>query len=126
MVVNNSIQGQFQHEHKTWHRLLEFFTQENTILKNRLAEVVDQTMDKSFLALAEHFQNKFITKDEYIFELQQDIEQLDIDVLNKKAPAADFISLVKRQEKLRNEMEFFEKDFNSLKNAFNKQLSSDI
>ena len=55
---------QFNYEIKTWARLLDFFKQENTFLKNRLAEVVDYRADKEFLALAEQFQNKFIIKDE--------------------------------------------------------------
>ncbi|MGB4845198.1 MAG: hypothetical protein WBP16_12095 [Ferruginibacter sp.] len=114
---------QFHHENKTWTRLLEFFKQENTFLKNRLSEVVDHRTDKEFLALAEQFQNKFILKDEYISELRHDINAQNNDLLN----ASDIVShnkLGKRQEKLRNEMEYFEKDFNSLRNEFNKYLSS--
>ncbi len=117
---------QFHHEHKTWIRLLEFFKQENTFLKNRLAEVVDHTIDKKFLALAEQFQNKFIIKDEYIDELRHDINLQDQDLtrLGEDSPAGN--KIIKRQEKLRNEMEFFENDFNKLKNDFNKCLSSVI
>ena len=115
--------GQFQHEHKTWSRLLEFFKQENAFLKNRLAEVVDQNTDKIFLAHAEHFQNKFIIKDEFIDELRHDINTLK-DSLTVKPETLIHNKLIKRQEKLRNEMEYFEKDFNQLKNEFNKYLST--
>jgi hypothetical protein len=115
--------GQFQHEHKTWSRSLEFFKQENAFLKNRLAEVVDQNMDKGFLSLAEHFQNKFIIKDEFIDELRHDINTQK-DRLSVKAEALTDVKLIKQQEKLRNEMEYFEKDFNQLKNEFNKYLST--
>lgn len=114
---------QFHHENKTWTRLLEFFKQENTFLKNRLSEVVDHRTDKEFLALAEQFQNKFILKDEYINELRHDINLQDGDLLNSSDKVLQ-IKLSKRQEKLRNEMEYFEKDFYSLKNEFNKYLSS--
>ncbi|MEP7237534.1 MAG: hypothetical protein ABI685_06710 [Ferruginibacter sp.] len=115
--------SQFQHEHKTWGRLLDFFKQENTFLKNRLSEVVDHSSDKGFLALAEQFQNKFIVKDGFIEELRYDINRLDLHLANGKDNFVDN-KLVKRQEKLRNEMEYFEKDFNQLKNEFNKYLSS--
>jgi len=114
---------QFHHENKTWTRLLEFFKQENAFLKTRLSEVVDHRTDKEFLALAEQFQNRFVLKDEFIDELRHDIHEHDTNLLN----ANDIVSnnkLCKRQEKLRNEMEFFEKDFNTLKNEFNKYLSS--
>lgn len=114
---------QFSHENKTWSRLLEFFKQENSFLKNRLAEVVDYRADKEFLSLAEQFQNKFILKDEYIDELRHDINIQDQDVVNNKVGLIDS-KLIRRQEKLRNEMEYFEKDFNKLKNDFNKYLSS--
>lgn len=114
---------QFHHENKTWTRLLEFFKQENTFLKNRLSEVVDHRTDKEFLALAEQFQNKFVIKDEYINELRHDINLQDVELLN----SSDIMlnnRLCNKQEKLRNEMEYFEKDFTDLKNEFNKYLSS--
>ncbi len=120
--VRISKPDQFHHEIKTWVRLLEFFKQENTFLKNRLAEVVDAKTDKEFLSLAEQFQNKFIIKDEYIDELKHDINLLDQELINSKVVLVDN-KLIKRQEKLRNEMEYFERDFNLLKNEFNKYLS---
>lgn len=121
--VKISKPDQFHHENKTWGRLLDFFKQENTILKNRLSEVVDQTAGKTFLALAEQFQNKFIIKDEYIDELRHDINALDFDLVNRKDNVVDN-KLLKRQEKMRNEMEYFENDFSKLKNEFNKYLSA--
>ena len=113
---------QFHHENKTWNRMLEFFKQENILFKNRLSEVVDNSTDKGFLALAEHFQNRFIIKDEYIDELRHDINEQDKKLTESTANYID-INLIKRQEKLRNEMEYFEKDFNKLKNEFNKYLA---
>lgn len=114
---------QFHHENKTWSRMIEFFKQENIILKNRLSEVVDHSSDKEFLALAEQFQNKFILKDDYIDELRHDINSQDMNLINSTNILLD-IKLLKRQEKLRNEMEYFEKDFNQLRNEFNKYLSA--
>lgn len=122
-LATTSKPAQFHHENESWRRLLDFFTQENSMLKNRLAEVVDHRTDKAFLALAEHFQNKFILKDEYIQQLKRDINLQDVDMVAlHTAPAIN--KLIKRQEELRNELEYFEKDFNSLKNEFNKYLSS--
>ncbi len=121
--VKISTSDQFHHENKTWSRLLDFFKQENSFLKNRLSEVLDHSADKNFLALAEQFQNKFILKDEFIDELRHDINNQDED-LNGSAEKAVNSKLAKRQEKLRNEMEYFENDFNKLKNDFNKYLST--
>lgn len=114
---------QFHHENKTWARLLEFFKQENYFMKNRLSEVLDHSVDKDFLALAEQFQNKFILKDEYIDELRHDINKQDQLLTNSSGVPVDN-KLTKTQGKLRNEMEYFEKDFYNLKNEFNKYLHS--
>jgi hypothetical protein len=115
----------FHHENKTWLRLLEFFKQENYFMKTRLAEVVDHNADKDFLALAEQFQNKFIVKDEFIDELRHDINKQDR-LLSEKPVLSGDNTLIKTQGKLRNEMEYFEKDFYTLKNEFTKYLSSTL
>jgi hypothetical protein len=121
--VKISKPDQFHHENKTWIRLLEFFKQENYFMKNRLSEVLDHSFDKDFLALAEQFQNKFILKDEYIDELRHDINNQD-HILTDAYGAGVDNKMTKTQEKLRNEMEYFEKDFYMLKNEFNTYLSS--
>ena len=123
--VKLSKPDQFHHENKTWRRLLDFFKQENSFLKNRLSEVLDNSTDKNFLALAEQFQNKFILKDEYIDELKYDINRQEMSLNDVTENNMD-AKLIRRQENLRNEMEFFEKDFNNLKNEFNKYLSTTL
>ncbi len=122
-LVKISKPDQYHHENKTWTRLLEFIKQENTYLKNRLAEVLDHNADKEFLALAEQFQNKFILKDEFIDELRHDINIQNQDLMHCENCLPDY-KLIKRQEKLRNELEYFEKDFYQLKNEFNKYLAA--
>ncbi|HAO46893.1 MAG TPA: hypothetical protein DCQ97_08205 [Chitinophagaceae bacterium] len=117
--------GQFVHENKTWLRLLEFFKQENTVLKNRLAEVLDHKNNKEFLALAEHFQNLFIIKDEFIDELRHDVNGQVQALSNKERMTLDQ-KIIKKQEKLRNELEYLEKDFSKLKNDFNRYLSTHL
>ncbi len=117
--------AQFVHENKTWLRLLEFFKQENTVLKNRLAEVLDHKNNKEFLALAEHFQNMFIIKDEFIDELRHDVNG-QVQVLTSKDRVTLDQKIIKKQEKLRNEMEYMETDFSKLKNEFNRYLSTNL
>jgi hypothetical protein len=117
---------QYRHEYRTWQRMLEFFKQENAFLKTRLSEVVDRNTDKEFLALAEHFQNQFIIKDDFIGELKHDINEMETilkgsivqlkNIPDKKIDA--------KHTKLRNEIEYLEKNFTQLKNEFNKYLVS--
>ena len=122
----NSKSEQFYHENKTWERSLDFFKQENSFLKNRLSAVVDFSSDLEFLKLAEQFQNHFILKDEFIKEMLLDInikkQTLKEYHLSGKIELDN--KLIKHQGKLRNEMEYFEKDFVKLRNEFNKYLAS--
>jgi len=116
---------QFLHENITWKRLLDFFIQENSFLKTRLSEVVDRETDQIFIATAEHFQNEFILKDEYIHDIESDIKghekNLQLAFLQKRMPDS---KICKKQEKLRNEISYLEKEFSDLKNQFNKYLLS--
>ncbi|HMZ99596.1 MAG TPA: hypothetical protein PLN49_01980 [Ferruginibacter sp.] len=114
---------QFIHESRTWLRLLDFLKQENTVLKNRLAEVLDHESSKEFLAQAEHYQNLFIIKDEFIDELRHDVN-VQVQSLTAKFNGKLDEKMLKKQEKLRNEMEYMEKDFTKLKNDFNRYLAT--
>ena len=125
MIAGSNKTEQFLHENVTWKRLLDFFIQENSFLKTRLSEVVDRETDKSLIAQAEHFQTEFILKDEYIHDIEHDIKDqeknLKMASLQKAAP--DY-KTCKKQEKLRNEMSYLEKEFSHLKTQFNKYLLS--
>jgi L-lactate utilization protein LutC len=128
MMTNSYISRleQYRHEHQTWDRLLAFFKQENAYLKTRLSEVLDRDMDKDFLALAEHFQNQFIVKDEFIDILKHDINEMTM-ILKQDIIAARNIPdkrLEARQNKLRDEVDFLEKNFTELKKEFNNYLVS--
>ncbi len=125
-MANNNISKaeQFHHENQTWARSIGFFKQENSFLKTRLSEVVDQTNGRDFLALAEQFQNRFIVKDEFMDELKHDINIQENMIKESEQDLNKNEKLLKRQRKLRNEMEFLEKDFLQLKHEFNSCLAS--
>ena len=116
---------QFLHENITWKRLLDFFMQENSYLKTRLSKVVDRENDNLLIDKAEYFQNEFILKDEYIQDIEDDIEEqkINLDIAFKKKEQPDNRTS-KMQEKLRNEMSYLEKEFSILKNQFNEYLLS--
>lgn len=125
MTVDMLKPEQFIHESRTWLRLLDFLKQENTVLKNRLAEVLDHESSKEFLAQAEHYQNLFIIKDEFIDELRHDVN-VQVQSLTAKFNGKLDEKMLKKQEKLRNEMEYMEKDFTKLKNEFNRYLATSL
>lgn len=125
-MENIKISGldQFMHENLMWERALNFYKQENAFLKTRLSQVVDNNADKDFVALAENFHNRFLFIDEYIKELGQDV-RLQMEFIKKTIPGEKMHnSVMNRQQKLRTEMEIFEKEISNLKNEFNKKLVS--
>ncbi|MEP6594684.1 MAG: hypothetical protein ABJA71_02010 [Ginsengibacter sp.] len=121
MVISK--QNQLAHENTTWNRELEFFKQENAYLKTSLSVIIDSRDDKEFLRLAEYFQNLFLLKDELINELKCGIlnhdEEIKHDLRNDKI----LNEILKGQEKLRKQMNYFETDFSRLKNEFNQLLT---
>lgn len=113
-----------------WLRELEFFKQENNHLKNRLSAVVDKTSDKLFLAQAEHFQNQFIIKDEFVDELKHDVNEQVRYLKNFQQKYTDLNGQAKSfsevQNNLRDQMNYLEKDFSSLRNEFYAYLTKQI
>ncbi|MBK8090387.1 MAG: hypothetical protein IPK31_22250 [Chitinophagaceae bacterium] len=118
---------QYRHESDTWKRYLQFIQQENNHLKNRLSQVLQADTDYEFLERAEYFQNKFISEDDTVNMLRQDIHELD-KLLAKEAgeDAVVLKELQKRLKKMHKDMEIVEKQFNKLKSDFNLYLTETI
>lgn len=123
-----NILEQYHHENMTWLRSIDFFRQENSFLKNRLAEVVDGTTDRDFLAQAEHFQNQFIIKDEFLDELRHDVQEQERDLTHRfrHQNFSPDSAMRDRQQQLRGQIHYLEKEFNSLRYEFNNYLSSTL
>jgi hypothetical protein len=115
---------QFRHETMTWLRSLDFYKQENSHLMNRLTEVVDGTTDRDFLAQAEHFQNQFIIKDEFMDILRHDINEQEKRLVEKQRRREESLDgdLESGQIGLRDQVAYLEKDFTELRNDFNRYL----
>ena len=115
---------QFRHESDTWKRSLEFIMQENTYLKNRLAEVLkDIAADEDLLNTAEQYQNHFIREDETIHLLRRDIAGLDKLLVREVYEDGQLISdLIHQRRKLAAEIKNSVSEFNKLKFDFNNYL----
>lgn len=118
IIQNNQI----KHEHTSWQRSLEFFRQENALLKYRLSEMVDNNDQNHFLPIAEYFQNKLLLKDEALNRLMKSVSEFDIELNKvsgtKKVPE----NFIRQQEKMRNDILQFEKKFLNLSNEFNEKM----
>jgi hypothetical protein len=112
----------YRQEYLAWMSRLEFYKQENAFFKIRLSEAVDNGIGKDALALAEHFQNQFIIKDDFIGELQHDTNAM-LSGINKNNEA-EIARQDAKQNKLRNEINYLEKSFSQLTNEFNSFLLS--
>lgn len=125
-IKDSSTLNQFQFEIHTWIRLVDFLNQENSYLKNRLSEVIDEIKDKEKLALAEHFQNQFIVKDDVYDHILHDLKKQaykwkEVQSLSSSALQED---LNKTQKNLREQIEFIEREHAVLSKDYNTYLSS--
>lgn len=70
---NNS--SQYLYEISAWIRLIEFLNQENTHMKNRLSVVIEGIYNREHVAMAEHFQNQLIVKDDVYDHVLHDLNK---------------------------------------------------
>lgn len=125
-LKDSSTITQFQFEIHSWIRLVEFLNQENTYFKTRLSEVIDQIKDKESLALAEHFQNLFIIKDDVYDHIIHDLKKqshkwTEIKMISSKEISED---LAKTQKNLRDQIAFIERDHAIITKDYNTYLAS--
>ena len=116
---------QFKHENETWLRTLDYFQQENIYLKNRLAQIARTNINNSFLDDLEAYQNRFMDKDAVIAILRYDIALQNDLIEDSNTPVDTDVSskIILKQNKLREDMQRMEKEFNRLKFDFNNYLS---
>src|SRR5215212_807994 len=107
--MNTATQNEYQleAEYKRWEILLSSLKNENAFLILKLSEALEQKEDKEFISKAEYFQNEFITKDEYIKELENDI-RVELQLLIGTRDAQVPVKLLKKHEKLRNEITYLQ------------------
>ena len=115
IVKNNQI----KHEHMSWLRLIEFFRQENALLKYRLSEMVDNSEDSQFLQTAEYFQNEFLLKDEALKKLIKELQDYS-DIIQNKPDLSK--QLINAHNNLRNDILQFEEKYTLPSKEFNEKM----
>ncbi|MEO7211130.1 MAG: hypothetical protein ABIY35_09295 [Chitinophagaceae bacterium] len=110
---------QLQQEFMSWQRSLEFFKQENALLKYRLSEMADDTGIVFDLASAEHFQNEFIHIDEMLENLSKSLLNFSQTSSFEKDRTA-----ISGHDVLRESMHALEKKCLNLALEFNKKMLS--
>jgi len=116
------VRNQLEHEYNSWKRKLEFFKQENALLKYRLSEMVDSYEGTSFLQMAEYFQNELLLKDEGLNKLTTSLTEFVNDGEEVRNQERHEEELIAKQNELRKKFLKFEKTFLSLSNEFNEKM----
>lgn len=130
MVVDNTMISsstqQYIFENSSWIRLIEYLHQENTHMKNRLSEIIDQITNKESLGLAEQYQNRFLTKDDLYDHMLHVLsgQAIKWKELKSKPGSTISIEIKKTHKKIREQMEFIEHDHALIKQDYNTYLSS--
>ena len=125
-LKDSSTLHQFQFELQSWIRLIEFLNQETTYLKNRLSEVIDQIKDRENLALAEHFQNQFIVKDDVYDHIMHDLKKQSYKWKEIKSFSSKDLheDLNKIRKNLSDQIAFIERDHAVLTKDYNSYLDT--
>lgn len=114
--------NQALHECSGWLTKLNQLKEESNELKTKLSEVLDNYTDSDLVAEAENFHNLIIVRDEYIKDIATDTKSQENklrEALLKTSPDRYWI---KPQEKLRNEIDYLEKDFAKMRDNFNRKF----
>ena len=124
MISSNTQQYIF--ENSSWIRFIEFLNLENTHMKNRLSEIIDQIIDRESLAMAEHFQNQFLTKDDFYDHMLHTLmaQAVKWKELKTKPNAEISYDMKLTHKKIREQMEFIERDNLLIKQDYNTYLRS--
>lgn len=117
---------QYIFETSSWIRLIDFLHQENAFLKTRLSEVMDDITNKQNLALAEHFQNQFLVKDDVYDHMKNDLQR-HADKWNQQTSAdeSNAVQLLKKiHARLKEQIDYIEREHTVLRKDYNTYLIS--
>ncbi|MFN4808652.1 MAG: hypothetical protein ACK5HN_06545 [Bacteroidota bacterium] len=117
---------QYMFETSSWIRLIDFLHQENACLKTRLSEVMDDITNNQNLALAEHFQNQFLVKDDAYDHMKNDLQR-HVEKWNQQTMSDEtnaILSLRKIHTRLKEQIDYIEREHAVLRKDYNTYLIS--
>lgn len=120
--MKSSNKKQFEHEYNAWVRKIEYFTQENALLKYRLSEMVDDNEGKKFLQMAEYFQNELLLKDDMLKKLIKELKAFQNLLSGFQSDKKTSDKLITNHDRLRKNILQFENKFLAFANDFNEKL----
>lgn len=122
-LMKYSLQHQVILETRSWLRRLEFFIEENALLKFRLSEIVDHNENETTISLAEFFQNEMLLIDGRAKYLKRTILNFSKKIVEEEQTYLPD-TYEKKQKRIRENMVNFEKQFLHLSNEFNARIAN--
>jgi ActR/RegA family two-component response regulator len=109
-------------ENREWMNKLKFYKDEIAIFNSRLGEVDAKNNHQEVRAQVEHFQNQFIIQRNNIDEIAHAIGQHETALENEinKNPTAVEHRKFEFQNRQKEQVESFEKNFSNIKTEFNR------
>ena len=108
-------------EHRVWINELEFYREEISIFENHLKEVANKNTAEEPTLKAEDFSNQFLRFKQRIDELEYEINEAEknLAIYLKEDTTVDYnLVNVGDQQKMRDEINGFKRDYKDLKNRF--------
>lgn len=116
---------QIHQENNQWFMALDVMNQDCISMKDRLSKLVDMFNEPDIIDWAEQFQNLILLKEEAIDLIKHDlrtqedlIEKYDLHPTEKETSDPQG-----RQDMIRRQINYLEKDFAEMKQSFNDYLS---
>ena len=118
---------QFIYESESWKRLLFFYREENVYYRNRLSELLNDTVTGEILERAEYFQGHFVMSDETIYWFMNEIHQHKKFLSQNIAADIQMLeSAIRNQQRLKNNIVKAEEVLMKLKKEFNDFLAESV
>lgn len=118
--------GQFMYETESWKRLLFFYKEENVHCRNRLSEILSDSVSDELLERAEYFQGCFVMSDETIHWLMDEIQQHKKILGQNNGDIQMLESAIRNEQRLKNDIIKAEEVLLKLKKEFNDFLAESV
>jgi hypothetical protein len=118
---------QLQYEIDSCKRMLDFMSEENIHMKNRISEILKEKFDTWLLEEVDGFQTRFIRKDNLIALLRNEISEMDkllLHAMYKEGKPDKKIEI--KLKRLHRNIDNTEKQSGKLKSDFHRFLSTNI
>ena len=122
-MISETVLRQFVLEAESWSRWVQFCQNENSFLKARLAEAVNNSNNPEALRFAESFQEQFLAQDAVLDFLEGECYRQQLALSEDPDRINGGLSLAQQQKILRKDIEQAGSLFRQVKNDFEAYIS---